>query len=179
VWPEVAAGILSRDLTDDPLLERTVACFHDVVTTARGPWQRRDALALSQLEQLLLWLDAARGDAPGGVLDERIRAAVEHCHERYAHPWSVAELAAVAGMSSSRFAHRFREVMGSSPVAYLEHIRLQAAKDLLLFSGRSIADIADAVGIPDAAWFAKRFRRWSGLAPRRFRQVGGTRHGSP
>lgn len=116
-------------------------------------------MATNAVEQVLLWCDAARGGPAGQPLDERIRAAVEACHETYAQRWSVAHLARRSGLSPSRFAHLFTQQLGVSPLAYLEQVRLQAAQGLLLGTGRRISDIAAAMGMADAAWFAQRFRR--------------------
>lgn len=173
VWPSAAPGILRLDLAGHPGCERAVAAFREVLAVAHGPWARRVALATNAVEQVLLWCDAARGGPAGQPLDERIRVAVEACHEAYAKPWSVALLARRSGLSVSRFAHVFTQQLGVSPLAYLEQARLQAAQGLLLGTGRRISDIAAAVGMADAAWFAQRFRRWTGQSPRRFREGGG------
>jgi len=173
VWPSAAPGVLRLDLAGHPGLERAVAAFREVLAVAHGPWARRVALATNAVEQVLLWCDAARGGPAGRPLDERIRAAVEACHEGYDQPWSVATLARRAGMSPSRFAHLFTQQLGVSPLAYLEQVRLQAAQGLLVGTGRRIGDIAAAVGMADPAWFAHRFRRWTGQSPRQFRETAG------
>lgn len=175
VWPEAAPGILRIDLAGNPLADRAVSAFRDVIAAAHGPWARRVALATNAVEQVLLWCDAARGGPAGQPLDERIRVAVEACHERYARAWTVAALARLGGLSASRFAHLFRQQLGVAPLAYLEQVRLRAAQGLLLGTGRRIADIAAEVGISDPAWFAQRFRRWAGVSPRRFRTDAGKR----
>lgn len=169
VWEEVEPGILVLDL---PGAERTAveAIFQDLVAVQRSPYARRDVLVHNLLEQILLRCDrCAATTAPG--IDERIRRVVEACHEDLARPWRVADLAKLAGLSASRFAHRFQEVMGSSPVAFLEGLRMRAAAELLRCSGRRISAIAAEVGIADPAWFAQRFRRWCGRTPRAFRQA--------
>ena len=75
-------------------------------------------------------------------------------------------------LSPSRFTHLFSEQLGSSPLAYLEQVRINAAREQLLLTGRPVAEVAASVGYGDPVWFARCFRRRVGLSPRAFRQRG-------
>ncbi len=170
-WPEAAPGILTLDLAGHELEPRITGLFADLAATARGPYPRRTALAMSMLEQLLLWCDQANPERRGG-LDPRIQASVDHLGTRLDERMTIAGLARVAGMSPSRFAHRFRAEVGATPLRFLEQQRIARARELLLMTGRSIADIATEVGMPDHTWFARVFRRHVGTSPRDFRAGG-------
>ncbi len=171
-WAEVAPGILRLDVLGHALLPRAVAVFEELIQIARGPLPRRTAMAMSLLEQLLLWLDAMNPGSAHARLDPRIRIAVEYCHERLAEPVTIDGLARLAGLSPSRFAHLFKAQMGATPLAYLEQVRIHAAREHLLLTGHPVADIAEAVGFPDAVWFSRCFRRRVGCSPREFRKRG-------
>ena len=82
----------------------------------------------------------------------------------------IADLAAAAGLSVSRFGRLFRGETGASPIAYLRHLRMTRARVLLERSSLSIAEIMTQVGIGDPSHFARDFRRAHGFGPRALRQ---------
>lgn len=167
-WPEPEPGILSIDLAAHELLPRIRGLFEELAATARGPWPKRTALAMSQLEQLLLWCDQANPDQRG-ALDPRIQAVIDHLGTRLHERWAIGDLARIAELSESRLAHLFREQTGVTPLQFLEQQRIARARELLLVTGRSVADIAEEVGMSDATWFARVFRRHVGASPREYR----------
>lgn len=168
VWPEAVPGVLTLDVAGHELQPRITAVFSELIAVARGPYARRTALAMSLLEQLLLWCDQANPERRGG-LDPRIQASVDFMSIRLDEPLTITDCAQVAGLSPSRFAHRFRAEVGTTPLRFLEQQRITRARELLLMTGRSIAAIATEVGIPDYTWFARVFRRHVGTSPRDFR----------
>ena len=168
VWPEATPGILTLDVAGHELQSRITAVFSELIAVARGPHARRTALAMSLLEQLLLWCDQANPERRGG-LDPRIQASVDFMSIRLDEHLTIADCAHVSGLSASRFAHRFREEVGTTPLRFLEQQRIARARELLLMTGRSISAIATEVGMPDHTWFARVFRRHVGTSPSDFR----------
>ena len=171
-WPEAAPGILTLDLAGHDLLPRIQALFAELITTAYGSWPRRVPLAMSQLEQLLLWCDHANPHQQRGV-DPRIEVVIDHLGTHLDAKHSITSLARVADLSESRLAHLFRAETGVTPLQFLEQQRIARARELLLMTGRPIGSIADEVGMPDTTWFARVFRRHVGVTPRAFRAGAG------
>jgi AraC-like DNA-binding protein len=54
----------------------------------------------------------------------------------------------------------------------VEEARFEAAQRLLREPGRKIVDVSLALGYTDSANFTRAFRRWAGVPPQAFRQVG-------
>lgn len=100
-----------------------------------------------------------RGDAT------RILDSTRYMREHYAEKLDVAHLARKCGMSPSHFAHRFRAVARVSPKRYLRQVRLDAARALLLGSGRRVSEAAVEVGFESPAHFTREFKRRFGVAP--------------
>ena len=111
---------------------------------------------------------------PHALADPHIGAALHSMHQRIEHPWTVASLAAEAGMSRSAFALRFKELMGESPLEYLTRWRMYRGSDLLRESDRKLADVAQAVGYDSDGAFHKAFKRVLGIAPGEYRRSVGT-----
>jgi AraC family L-rhamnose operon transcriptional activator RhaR len=81
-----------------------------------------------------------------------------------AQPWTLARLAGLAGTSPSQLVRSFRRSTGVTPMAFVIRCRVGRAACLLAATDRPVAAIADAVGWPDPAHFARRFRAIQGLS---------------
>lgn len=75
-------------------------------------------------------------------------------------------------MSRSRFADRFRELVGSGPMAYIGDWRLQRALSLLAESNVPIKAVAHRVGYRSAAAFTRAFSERFGGSPKERRSAG-------
>jgi AraC-like DNA-binding protein len=102
--------------------------------------------------------------------DKRIGAAMRALHGRPAEPWTVEKLAALANMSRSAFAARFKAKLGEAPLEYLTRWRMFRAGVLLRYSECSLAEIANEVGYESDAALSKAFHRVVGMAPGAFRK---------
>ena len=101
--------------------------------------------------------------------DPRIVAAAEAVAGSLERAWTVADMAEIAGMSEAHFARRFREVVGSSPMRYLQQQRLGRAQWLMNASNASITEIALRVGFGSPSRFSEAFTQRHGVSPSRWR----------
>ncbi|MDZ3992281.1 AraC family transcriptional regulator [Pseudomonas sp. Teo4] len=108
------------------------------------------------------WLQAL-SDAPLGL-------TIQAMHERPTHAWTVAQLAALAGMSRAVFARRFKAAMGLAPIEYLGRWRMLRAASLLRSGNLSIARVAERVGYSSEYAFITAFTRVMGCPPGRYRR---------
>lgn len=120
------------------------------------------------------WL-SERAAVPGwqnGAQDPRIGRALAAIHADPAAPWTVARLAADAAMSPSRFAARFRALVGQSVMAYVTAWRMNAACRMLADTDAPMARVAEAAGYEDAASFGRAFKAAMGASPAAWRETG-------
>ncbi|MET3623648.1 helix-turn-helix domain-containing protein [Burkholderia ambifaria] len=82
----------------------------------------------------------------------------------FAQPLNLDTLAAVAGLSVSRFTARFRSETGLSPHRYLCLVRVRRAQDLLR-AGLAPSVVATDVGFFDQSHLCRHFRRVLGVTP--------------
>lgn len=104
--------------------------------------------------------------------DPRIGGVLRSMHENIQQPWTVGELASVAGMSRSAFALRFKEIVGETPLDYLTRWRVYRAAVLLREGDRKLTEIANAVGYDSDGSFNKTFKRIVGVTPGEYRRAG-------
>ncbi|RIV36072.1 AraC family transcriptional regulator [Micromonospora radicis] len=105
-----------------------------------------------------------------GLADPVVAAALREMHRQPARPWSVAELARAASVSRSTLAARFKEVVGSGPLEYLTHWRVELAVDRLRRGEETLAGIAHAVGYGSESALSVAVKRVTGQSPRAHRR---------
>jgi AraC-like DNA-binding protein len=105
-----------------------------------------------------------------GALDPQIGLALTAVHRDPGHDWKVEELAQVCCLSRSAFAARFVARVGMPPAAYLAHVRLDAATDLLRDTALPVTLIAAKVGYTSEAAFSRAFKRRYGAPPAGWRR---------
>ncbi|SDM51209.1 helix-turn-helix transcriptional regulator [Allokutzneria albata] len=138
-----------------------------------------DALVPALLDTLLVYLlrawfteqstNATTGWA-AALNDPVVTAALQAVHRDPAHPWTVAKLAAEAGLSRAPFARRFATLTGRPPMAYLTWWRMTVAARRLRESDAPLSAVAGEVGYRSEFAFAAAFKREHGIAPGRYRR---------
>ncbi len=86
-----------------------------------------------------------------------------------AHPWTVASLAATAGVSRAALARRFTALVGEPPMTHLTGWRLALAADRLHATEETIGAIARPVGYGSAIAQSTPFKRMYGVSPQEYR----------
>ena len=103
--------------------------------------------------------------------DPKISRALQLIHVDPSSPWTVQSLAKEVAMSRSRFADRFRDLIGMGPMAYLSEWRLQKALALLDDTHFSVQQVAQQTGYQSPSSFSRAFHNKFGVAPREFRSL--------
>ncbi len=120
------------------------------------------------IRTLRTWIrrSAASGNGwIGALTDDRISRAMKAIHDEPVRRWTVADLAATAGMSRSSFAERFTALVGEPPLRYHTRWRLSLALPLLRQGNHRVSDVARKVGYESDAAFSRAFKELFGYAP--------------
>jgi len=99
-----------------------------------------------------------------------ITAVIEHLQSDITSHTTVAELAGMAGLSTSHFAARFRRMTGFGVLEYQTRQRMSRARELLSTTDRTVASIASEVGYSDSLYFSRQFHHLNGVTPSAFRR---------
>lgn len=92
--------------------------------------------------------------------DPRIAKSLVAMHNNPALPWTLNELANLAGMSRTSFAYSFKNAMQISPGKYLESIRLAIARQLVR-NGIGLKQIASKTGYASPSTLSRALGRWN------------------
>lgn len=99
-------------------------------------------------------------------------AQISHVIEtRYSEPFTLAKLAELFHGSPYHLQRTFKQIKGMTPAEYIQHTRINRAKELLTSTDRTVMEVAVAVGIPNAAHFSTVFQQRTGVAPSNYRIV--------
>ncbi|MFD6355417.1 GlxA family transcriptional regulator [Nocardia tengchongensis] len=99
-----------------------------------------------------------------------IRAVQQWLPDHLGAELTVSELAARAGMSERHFARAFRAETGCTPAAFVEDLRVEAARRLLESTELTIGAIARQVGYRHGETLHRVFTRRLATTPERYRQ---------
>jgi AraC family transcriptional regulator len=109
----------------------------------------------------------------GGLAPWQERRAKELLRENLAANVSLAELAGACRLSASRFSQAFKQTVGCPPHQWLISQRVERAKQLMLNTDQSLAEIALALGFSDQSHFTRVFSRWVKASPSAWRRAQG------
>lgn len=87
----------------------------------------------------------------------------------YAENLSLEQLTRISLMQKSYFMHQFKKYFDTSPIKYLNHVRIENAKSLLINTDKPVTEIAADVGFNTPAYFSEMFLRAVGMTPSAYR----------
>lgn len=172
--PEVVEGI-GRELgmrgtpgftasgIDAPEVSRVLVRAH--MAAERGERLTSSSLARQGIAMLLRSHGRERGaeDGQHAARPEVVQVR-ELLAERLVDPPTLEELAAHTGIGPFSLARAFRAAYGLPPHAYLNQMRVDRARALLL-QGRRAGEVAVEVGFADQPHLSRHFRRHLGVPP--------------
>lgn len=123
------------------------------IAESRGP---RDKFALSTEE-----------NTPNSLV---ISPALDYMEQNYMQQFPMDHLAELCHWSPTHFRRVFHEIMGTSPLDYLNNVRIARACNLLRSTEDSILDISEAVGFHSVSSFNRYFAKTMEMTPRDYRK---------
>jgi AraC family transcriptional regulator len=158
--------------------ERLARLARDLAEELKEDEAGQEVVIMALVEQALVHLlrhhaNVRRSDelelSRVGLVDRRIRRAVELMYAHMDRDLPLEELAGAAYLSPFHFARLFKKLTGASPHAYLAALRVRRAQQLLSETDLSISELSARVGYASPSHFSKSFRQATGLTPRAFR----------
>jgi transcriptional regulator GlxA family with amidase domain len=102
--------------------------------------------------------------------DVEVKKAQTILEKSGAQKISVPDLASRLAVGRRNFDRRFKKATGTTPVEYLQRVRIEAAKNSLERSSKTVSEVMYNVGYNDAKAFREIFRKITGMSPGDYRK---------
>jgi two-component system, response regulator YesN len=99
----------------------------------------------------------------------RFQKMRDYIHRNFTGRITAGDVAGEAGLSVGRALHLFREESGMAMTAYINKMKVDYGKYLLLNSDIPLAELAGQLGYYDQSHFTKNFKRFEKITPSHFR----------
>lgn len=99
-----------------------------------------------------------------------LRKAIDYLYAHYNEQITLNEVAERTFVSTYYISRMFKREMGKNFVDFLNEIRIEKAKEMLKDIRYKTYEVAEKVGIPDAHYFSRLFKKYAGVTPTEFRE---------
>jgi AraC-like DNA-binding protein len=161
------APFFPEAVVSDPALARHVARLHAALNGPNSLLERESSLIATMLRLLLRHAKSPVSPAPVRAVDRYVARVRDYLEQNHVDDISLADLAALSGVSRFHLLREFRRRIGMPPHAYQTHCRLRHAKRLML-AGEPPALAAVAVGFSDQSHMIRKFKAAYGVTPGQF-----------
>ena len=120
-------------------------------------------------EQFEMIMNATGNPSRNSVLDD-ILYYIDH---NYQSNIKLETIAPLFGYNSAYLGKIFNKTAGESFNSYVDHVRIEHSKELLLQNTYKVYEIAERVGYRNVDYFHKKFRKYVGESPAEFRKKNG------
>lgn len=103
--------------------------------------------------------------------DEWVALMTEYMDRNYMETLSLEILADICHGSPYHLHRTFKKVKGMTPVEYIQHKRIDQAKEQLTSSDNLITEVGVSVGMPNTSYFITLFKKKTGHTPAGYRQL--------
>ncbi|WGV98174.1 AraC family transcriptional regulator [Vibrio sp. YMD68] len=167
-WPEIVGDEVQYSLT--PISEVIYASILAMLRSISLPIDLGGAVGRRAVEQIELLINA-----PINLEQSRTKIRMTRVFDmvqRQLHKdWTVAQLSSNLPCSEPHFHRLCQQYYGHSPKVHVMRMRMEYAARLLVSTEWSVQHIGEIVGYPNAANFSTRFKAWSKMTPRVFRNT--------
>ena len=100
-----------------------------------------------------------------------VSKCIDYIYDNLHDKIALEDLAEVACVSSSYISKLFHSEVGTTIAQYIQKKRVEAAKNLLVFSEYSVSDISNYLQFSTESYFISVFRKITGVTPKKYREV--------
>lgn len=132
------------------------------------------------IDEIAYWLSAIMARFTDQVFNltnvkhaDVIYRAVSYIKQNYMKKVTLEETAAHVYLSPAYFSRIFKEEMGDNFNVYVNRVRVESAKKLLLNDNVALVDVSTLVGFEGQSYFSKVFKKITGATPGKFRESRG------
>ncbi len=107
------------------------------------------------------------------IKNEHINSVLSFIHANYQKDLSLSDVANYVHLTPFHLSKLFKNITGLSFVAYVSDYRLSKAKDMLVNSDMTVAEISVKSGFNNATTFYRTFKKFTGMSPQEYKNSAG------
>lgn len=121
---------------------------------------------VSWLKELGKWISSTMETLEGGSKTEQlVNAAKKYVQKNYKEKLTLAMISGDIGISQGYLSSVFKKTTGSNLNDYVNHVKIEKAKDLIGMHEYMMYEISDMLGFENPYYFSKVFKRITGMTP--------------
>lgn len=167
IFSEIQAGIITLSLHDRNLIEDIFLKVHEEYCLETKGFELACKGLMTHLLSLFLRNALIQKEQKGKAFKtwKNLEAALNYIQEHYQDKnLTLARLGLIAQLTPNYLSTLFKNELGISVHRYLNEVRLQRSKELMLDPGKRFKEIADLVGFSSIHVFSKVFKRHVGVS---------------
>lgn len=149
-------------------------CFENILEEMHNKHEGYLEICQSYLEILIRRI-CRRSQVSYDIVDNKrgsreCHKAKQYIDKNYSDKITLDSLAKISNLNKYYLSHRFAEIYGVSPIAYLNNVRITACKDLLKNTNHSIEEIAIMTGFSSRSYLAQAFQKTCSMTCQQYRK---------
>lgn len=105
------------------------------------------------------------------ICSQPVVKSIDYISDNLHKKITVAELASIIGVSTAHLTREFKKETGMTASAYIQDMKLNTAKNMLVYSEFSSAEVAATLSFSDQSYFTEIFRKKFGMPPGKYKKA--------
>ncbi|RAR42377.1 helix-turn-helix domain-containing protein [Paenibacillus sp. MDMC362] len=154
-----------------PSMEHVSSIIGDMINEYNDKKQGYQTMLNSRFMELAVYLSRQYDNQENGTDNNlmHLAIAISYIEDHYLEPLTLEEIAARSNISVRHLNRIFQSYYQTTPISYLQRLRLERARMLLRQSGLPITKISYECGFNDSNYFTRKFSKTYGVSPKAFR----------
>ncbi|MGN0178009.1 MAG: helix-turn-helix transcriptional regulator [Monoglobaceae bacterium] len=102
-----------------------------------------------------------------------VRAAQNYIDENYSKAISLKDVSEYLYLSPNYFSELFKRKTGQRFIDYLNFVRVNKSKKILMMTGIKCYEAARTVGYKNPAYYSRVFKKFTGMTPKQYQSLNG------
>lgn len=120
---------------------------------------------MTELVRNHISLDKPEFSVEDGSRLDIAKKVLRYLHQNFRQPLTLDIISSGTGISKFYLSHIFKDVVGCSPIHYLNRLRCHKARDLLVFENHTVSEAALMCGFKNVSYFSQTYKKYIHTLP--------------
>ncbi|WP_047983730.1 helix-turn-helix transcriptional regulator [Ornithinibacillus californiensis] len=125
-----------------------------------------------EYEMVITFIKAVRDYRKDPYQNEIVDKAIHYIHDHILQPITLTEVAEATNVNPNYLSSLFSKIVGIPMKEYVNRKKIEESKYFLEHTSSSLLDIALLFGFSDQSYYTSLFRKYNGITPGKYKQLG-------